>query len=171
MKKNKFDNKNMVQKKYKNEKKEKFEWKNLLKDPRVIWILIGIVICFVVSSFSKKDASIPLPEQFDAAAVEEEAKQIVTYFNERDYQSILAMSPGLMDEAYTLEEFTEKCDPYVDELGQFKEFGEIQMNGYVNEETKEEYARAKFTVKYENGDAQFAFAFSEDMHLVTFGVQ
>lgn len=152
--------------------KEPFSWKKLLSDKRVVWLLIGIAICFAVSFFSsEKDTSIPLPEQFDAAAVEETARQVVDSFNAGDYQSIFEMSQGLMEQAYTVEVFSEKCDTYAKELGAFTEITEIASNGYVDETTGEEYARVRVKAKYENKNATFGMAFSEDMKLVTFGVQ
>lgn len=153
-------------------KKEPFSWKKFFKDRRVIWLMIGIVICFAVSFFSsEKDNSIPLPEQFDAIEVENTARQVVASFNEGDYNSIFEMSQGLMEQAYTVEEFGEKCDAYAKELGAFMEITDVALNGYVDEKTGEVYARAKVKAKYENGIATFGMAFATDMKLVTFGVQ
>lgn len=152
--------------------KEPFSWKKIFADKRVIWLFIGIAICFAISFFSsEEDNSIALPAQFDAAAVEEAARQVVSSFNDADYQSIFEMSQGLMEQAYTAEEFAEKCDVYAKELGAFSEISEVALNGYVDEKTGEQYARARVKAKYEHGTATFGMAFSEDMKLVTFGVQ
>lgn len=153
-------------------KKEPFSWKKFFSDRRVIWLFIGIAICFAVSFFSsEKDTSIPLPEQFDAIEVENTARQVVASFNEGDYQSIFNMSQGLMEQAYTVDEFSEKCGAYAKELGTFTEITEVALNGYIDEKTGEQYARARVKAKYEKGNATFGMAFAEDMKLVTFGVQ
>lgn len=143
----------------------------LFKDKKWMWITIGVLVFMTVFVMVWLNTYAPLPEQFDAAAVEADAKQSIEYFNEGDYQGIIDMSQGLMDDSVTVEQFAQQCDSLLEELGAFQEYTEVKLVGATDQNTGDEYGGAVIRAKYENGKAKFMIAFNEDMQLAQFYVQ
>jgi hypothetical protein len=111
----------------------------------------------------------PLPDSFDAEAVQEEAEKAIELFNEGDYQGIIDMGDENMKSSSTVEQFEETCDPLKEENGEFQEITDINLVG--NESGDVKYGGAIVEVAYEEGDITFSIAFNEDMELVQFIIQ
>ena len=153
------------------EKKAKKPKVKMFKNKKWMWITIVLLIGVTIFTYIWLNTYAPLPEQFDAVAVEEDAKRAIEYFNERDYQSIIDMGTGIMDEAITVEDFASQGDTIVDELGEFVEYTDVKLVGATNKSTGEEFGGAIIKAEYENGSAKFTIAFNEEMTLAQFVVQ
>lgn len=152
------------------EKAKKGNFK-LFKDKKWMWITIGVFALMMVITLIMLNTYAPLPEQFDAAAIEADAKEAIEYFNAREYQSIIDMSEGLMDESVAAEQIAEQCKELQDELGVFKEYTEVKLAGLTDKNTSDEFGCAIIKAEYENGKAKFIIAFNEEMQLAQFYVQ
>lgn len=143
----------------------------LFKDKKWMWITFGVLAFMMAFVLIWMNTYQPLPEQFDAETVESDAKQAIEYFNERDYQGIIDLSQGLMDDTVTVEQFKAQCDTLLDDLGAFVEYTEVKLVGAVDRNTEAEYGGAIIKAKYEDGKAKFTIAFNEEMQLAQFLVQ
>lgn len=143
----------------------------LFKNKKWMWITFGVFALMMVITLVMLNTYAPLPEQFDAAAVEADAKEAIEYFNAREYQSIIDMSEGLMDDSVTAEQIAEQCGALQDELGAFQEYTEVELAGLTDKNTNDEFGCAIIKAEYENGKAKFIIAFNEEMQLAQFYVQ
>lgn len=112
-----------------------------------------------------------LPDTFEETAVREKAEKVVGLFNEKDYQGIIDMGDESLKEKNTVEQFTESCDPLLEEKGAFKELGDVDIVGTVDKATGTKYGGAIIEGSYENGEIVFSIAFNEKMELVQFLVR
>lgn len=112
-----------------------------------------------------------LPDSFDEAAVREEAQKAVDFFNERDYQGLIAMGDENLKSTSTEEQFAETCDPLLDEKGEFQEISKMSIVGSEDKRTGTKYGGAIVTGAYAEGEIVFSIAFNEDMELVQFIIQ
>lgn len=142
-----------------------------VKNKKWIWVIVGAYILLFGSRIIMQNIYGPLPEQFDAVAVEEDAKEVVEYFNSRDYQSIINMTKGFGDGSVTVEQMAEQCDIKLDELGAFKGYESVKLVGASDDSTETEFGGAIIKAEYENGNAKFTIAFNEEMQLAQFYVQ
>jgi len=111
-----------------------------------------------------------LAECFTEEAVLDKAKEAIELFNNREYQAVIDMSEGGMDNFITAEEIAVQCDEILDERGDLVEYKKEQVVGTSDEEGKV-YAGAYITAKYNKGKMKFIIGFDEDMKLVQFQFQ
>ena len=129
-----------------------------------------IVFCVMLFALTACGAQ-PLPEQFEEDTVREAAEQAISYFNEKDYQSILDMGCTEFQEFLTAEEFAEQCDPILDKRGKFREIIKTVSMGCKNEEGEVEYGGLILVADYEDGRICFHITINENMELMEFLVQ
>ncbi len=136
---------------------------------RILGLLAGLsmVLC-VLTGCQPQNAR--LPDSFDEEEVEEEALRSITFFHERDYQSILDMGSQELKESITAEEFAEQCDPILDKRGTFREIKKTVFFSSKGE-NKEEYGGTVMVGDYEEGRITFRILFNEKMELEGFFIQ
>ena len=152
------------------EKANKAKFK-LFKDKKSMWITIGFFALMIVIALVMLNINSRLPEQFDPAVVEADAKEAIEYFNAREYQSIIDMSEGLLDESMTAEQMAAQCDELLDELGSLKEYTDVKLVGATGKDADDVFGCAIIGAEYENGKASFTVVFNEEMQLAQFYVQ
>lgn len=130
-------------------------------------ICTSVIFCTLLLLLTACGAQ-PLPEQFEEETVKTSAEQAIAFFNEQDYQSILDMGSAEFQEALTVEEFANQCDPYLEKCGTFKEISKTIFLGNVDKETQAAYGGVVMVGSYEKGTIQFTIGFDEDMELVQF---
>lgn len=130
-------------------------------------ICTSVIFCILLLLLAACGAQ-PLPEQFEEETVKTSAEQAIAFFNEQDYQSILDMGSAEFQEALTLEEFANQCDPYLEKCGTFKEISKTIFLGNVDKETQAAYGGVVMVGSYEKGTIQFTIGFDEDMKLIQF---
>lgn len=133
----------------------------------------GLIAAMVImiSGFCGCNANSELPECFDEETVETEVKRSIEYFNERDYQSVIDMGEGIMDQMITAEAFAEQADPYLDKCGEFEEIEKLVLMGSTDKKTGAKFGGAVVVAAYEDGKIRFTIGFDEDMKLVQFLIQ
>lgn len=136
---------------------------------KAIALVAGMVMTLV--GIGGCGANSKLPECFDEETVETEVKRSIVYFNERDYQSVIDMGEGILDQVLTAEDFAQQADPYLDKCGQFEEIEKLILMGSTDKETGAQYGGAVVVAAYEDGKIQFTIGFDEDMKLVQFLIQ
>ncbi len=109
-----------------------------------------------------------LPEGFQEETVKEEAMKSISFFNERDYESIIEMGSEKLKKGITEEQFADACDPYLDKCGKFKEVQKTAIVGGTDKGEGIDYATVVMVGAYEEGKIQFTISFDEDMELIQF---
>ena len=127
-------------------------------------ITVLLVMLFALTACGAQ----PLPEQFEEDTVREAAEQAISFFNEKDYQSIIEMGNDDFQRVLKEEEFASQSDPYLDKCGAFQEISKTIFVGNIDEETQVAYGGVVMVGSYEEGTIQFTIAFNEDMELVQF---
>ena len=111
-----------------------------------------------------------LAECFSEEEVLEKAKEAIVLFNDRDYQGVIDMSEGGMDNYITADEIAVQCDEILDKKGDLVEYKKEQVVGTTDEDGKV-YAGAYITAKYNKGKLKFIIGFDEEMKLIQFQFQ
>lgn len=130
-------------------------------------IMMGVMFRDNLTAGSEGSA---LAECFTEEAVLEKAKEAIVLFNDRDYQGVIDMSEGSMDNFITAEEIAAQCDEILDKKGDLVEYKKEQVVGATDADGKV-YAGAYITAKYNKGKMKFVIGFDEEMKLVQFQFQ
>ena len=101
-------------------------------------ITVLLVMLFALTACGAQ----PLPEQFEEDTVREAAEQAISFFNEKDYQSIIEMGNDDFQRVLKEEEFASQSDPYLDKCGAFQEISKTIFVGNIDEETQAAYKYA-----------------------------
>lgn len=102
----------------------------------------------------------PLPEGMQADMVETKAKEVLTIMNNREYEKLSEMLQGT---AVPAERWRTSLGPVLDKLGEFQEFGKVQVMG--EEKDGVQYAVALVECKYSEGKAIFSVNFTAGYEL------
>ncbi len=137
---------------------------------RIIFAIAITGLVFYVLTFNRGNSH-KLSEVFNQETLIEEAKRAVGYFNDADYQNVIDMGNGILDEVITVEKFEELCSERMAECGAFVEFTETEVAGTRGQDSGAEYGVVMLNAAYENGSQKFFLAFDTDMNLVQFQIQ
>lgn len=127
----------------------------------VILVILCSLVCFtlLIGCSSPK-----LSEDFNEEEVKEAGKDVISYLNKKDSESILEISTVIMQNALT-EDVLEEIFETIAEGGEFQEIEDISIGGQKDKNTEEEYAVAVVKAKYENKKIIYTISFTKQMKL------
>lgn len=141
-------------------------WKFLAKV-----LLLAILTVWNLGLTGCQSAGAELADKFDEETVKSEAMKAVDFFNQRDYEGILAMGDQRLKEAVTAEQLAEKGNPHLEKKGDFQEIEKTVIMGSEDKEKESDLAVVVMVGVYEKGKLQFTITFNEEMELTRFKVK
>lgn len=110
------------------------------------------------SGGSGSDVQAGLPDWANETELTEQARELIDLYSARDFDAVAEKCSAL---GLSGEGFAENGNPILDQLGEFKNFGDVSyMNGKAKDGTP--YATVVQMAAYENGTAQYTISFNED---------
>lgn len=124
-----------------------------------------IILCFIFSFTLLVACSNPgLSDDFDEAEVKRTAEDVISYINNKDSESILAISTVAVKNAFT-EEVLQQVYEAIGEGGDFEEIKDISVGGQKDKQSEEEFAVVVAKAKYANKNFFYTITFTKQMKL------
>ncbi|WP_139651822.1 DUF3887 domain-containing protein [Raoultibacter phocaeensis] len=121
---------------------------------------LACALCLIgcSSSGSGSDVQEGLPDWANETQLTEQTRELIDLYTARDFDAVAEKCEPL---GLSAEDFAQNGDPILDQLGAFKDFGDVAyLNGKAKDGTP--YATVVQIANYENGPAQYTISFNED---------
>ncbi len=124
-------------------------------------LMLCLIFCF---TFLTGCGSSKLSDDFDQDEIEKLAKDVISYINNKDSESILEMTTVEMGKALT-PDVLEEIYAAIGEGGEFVEIQDISVGGQKDKSSEEEFAIAVAKTKYQHKNFIYTITFSKQMKL------
>ena len=130
------------------------------------FLMFVLISCLFLAGCSQK-----LPEGMNESDLEKAALRVLTLVQEKDYDTIVAESAPLFQDAVTGPELRDAVEEQIEKLGAFDKVSKSSYSGASGKNASEKYGIAVLSAQYENGSAVYTFSFDMDYRLVGFYVK
>lgn len=107
-----------------------------------------------------------LPDTFDEQTVTDTAKQVVSYMNDKDYDSVTAMVEESLQPDLSAEVLEDAVEQVCPNTGTFTDYKSISVTGQSSKDN--DYAVVIVIAEYENQNVTYTLTFNTDMELTGF---
>ena len=125
-----------------------------------------IIIVAVMATLLSGCGSTKLADSFDKDNVESASKQVVSYLNAADYDSVCSMLREDLQKVLPPEDLKSAVEKTYGNAGSFVDYKNVVIIGQKVKSTKEDSAMAIVVAKYENQNVTFTLSFDTDMKLI-----
>lgn len=124
-----------------------------------------LILCLILSFTLLIGCTNPkLSDDFDEGELKRAAEEVISYINNKDSESILAISTVAVKGALT-EDVLQQIYEAIGEGGDFEEIKDISVGGQRDKQSEEEFAIVIAKAKYENKNFIYTISFTKQMKL------
>lgn len=132
----------------------------------VLLLTCALTAMLTACNFGVQDD--PLPEGYDAGAIKAEARKLIEYINEDDWEAFCSVPmTDEMKETMTVGSMEKILNQYIGDRGAFVKNKSMVVIG-AKDSDGNDYAAAVAVVKYENQSVTYTITYDRDLNLVGF---